>query len=72
MNKNLIARTLIKRGREIVSHINEYSDGSYWVSFGTPSQMVVLSWRCQDYDKAISLATKCLTNTTPITKRIEF
>lgn len=71
MDKKLIARTLIKRGRKIVNHINEYSDGSYGVVFGTPSQPIALSWQCDSYDKAMQLATKWFKET-PTVKRMEF
>lgn len=72
MEKKLIARTLIKRGRKIVSHIEEYSDGTFWTKCGKPSDPIALAWQCKTYDKAMKMATKCLGNQELTVKRIEF
>ena len=72
MKKKLIARTLIKRGRKIVSHIEEYSDGTFWTKYGTPSEPIALAWECKTYDNAMEMATKYLGSQEPTVKRIEF
>ena len=47
-------KTLVKKGKKILGFVSKKKDGTFWCSFGKPSQHSYISFECNSIEQGIA------------------